>query len=64
MLVGQVIVNTGGGKTVTVKLQLACPPQTSVALQLTRVVPIGKVLPLGGTQFVVYGGQPPLTSTV
>jgi hypothetical protein len=33
-------------------------------VQLTVVVPIGKVLPLGGTQLVVYGGQPPLTATV
>ena len=61
---GQVMLNGGGGNTVTVKLQLLDRPQESVALQLTLVVPIGNTLPLGGTQLVVIGGQPPLTGTV
>ena len=51
------------GFTVTVKLQALDWPQESLALQLTVVMPIGKVLPLGGKQLVVIGGQPPLTVT-
>ena len=54
----------GGGNTVTVKLQLLDRPQESVALQLTVVMPFENTLPLGGTQLVVIGGQPPLTLTV
>ena len=37
-----------GGFTVTVKLQLVWSPQLSLALVYTVVVPIEKVLPLGG----------------
>ena len=50
-----------GGLTVTVKLQFVLLPQPSVAVHVTVVVPMGKVLPLGGVQ-VRYGGgvQPPL----
>jgi hypothetical protein len=33
----------GGGVTVTLKLQFATVPQVSVAVQLTVVVPMGKV---------------------
>jgi hypothetical protein len=44
-----------------VKLQQLDWPQESVAQQLTVVVPLGNVLPLGGTQLVVIGGNPPLT---
>ena len=36
------------GFTVTVKLQLVWSPQLSLALVYTVVVPIEKVLPLGG----------------
>ena len=61
ILLGQVMLNAGGDDTVTVKLLLADWPQASVALQLTLVVPIGKLVPLGGTQLVVIGGKPPLT---
>jgi len=64
MLLGQMMLNGGGDDTVTVKLQVLDWPQESMALQLTVVVPIGKTLPLCGTQLVVYGGQPPLTVTV
>jgi hypothetical protein len=64
MLLGQVMLNGGGGNTVTVKLQLLDRPQESVALQLTLVVPIGNTLPLDGAQLVMIGGQPPLTVTV
>jgi hypothetical protein len=63
MLDGQVIAN--GGYTVTVKLQLVESPHVSLALQVTVVVPIGKVLPLGGLQTSVGGGlQPPLAVLV
>ena len=49
-----------GGLTVTVKLQLVLLPQASLAVQVTTVVPIGKVLPLGGLQVTDGGGlQPP-----
>ena len=46
--------------TVTVKEQFAECPQLSLAVQVTVVMPIGKVLPLGGLQVTVGGGlQPP-----
>ncbi len=51
----------GGRSTVTTKPQLVEPPQVSLAVQVTGVVPIGKVLPLGGLQTRLGGGlQPPL----
>jgi len=56
----------GGGLvwlTVTVNEQLV-EPQESVALQVTVVVPTGKVLPLGGVQLRVGGLQPLLTVLV
>ena len=53
-----------GGSTVTVKLQVAVWPQASLAVQVTVVVPTGKVLPLGGLQVTVTGGQPPLAELV
>jgi hypothetical protein len=50
-----------GGLTVMVKLQLVTCPQVSEAVQVTMVVPMGKVLPLGGVQLSVGGGEhPPL----
>jgi hypothetical protein len=50
----------GGRNTVTVKLQLVLWPQPSLAMHETLVVPIGKVLPLGGLQLRNGGGvQPP-----
>ena len=39
-----------GGRTVTVKEQVAMPPQLLVAVQMTVVVPSGKALPEGGAQ--------------
>jgi hypothetical protein len=61
MLVEQVRTIGGqvGGLTVTVKLQLVEWPQESVAVQVTVVVPNGKVLPLGGLQNRLSGAQPP-----
>jgi hypothetical protein len=54
-----------GGLTVMVKLQLVLPPQLSLAVQVTVVVPTGKVLPLGGLQVTVGGGlHPPLAELV
>src|SRR5690349_8330543 len=55
--------STMGGQvppvTVTVKLQLVELPQLSCAVQKTGVVPIGKLLPLGGLQTTVVVPQPP-----
>ena len=49
----------------TVKLQLVVLPQLSLAVLITVVVPIGKVLPLGGTAVTKGGGlQPPLAMTL
>ncbi len=49
MLAGQLI--TGGwlSTTVTVKVQVEVLPLASVAVLVTTVTPIGKVLPLAGT---------------
>jgi hypothetical protein len=44
-------------KTLTVKLQLAVLPEVSVAVQVTVVVPAGKIEPDGGTQATVTPGQ-------
>ena len=52
------------GLTVMVKLQSAPWPHASVAAQITVFVPIGNVLPLGGLQLTVTGGQPPLVEMV
>ena len=55
----------GVGFTVTVKLQLVLWPQVSLAVAETVVVPIGKVLPLGGLALTNGGGeQPPLAEMV
>ena len=50
-----------GGFTVTVNSQVTACPHESLAMQVTTVVPIGKVLPLGGLQTAVTGQQPGLT---
>jgi hypothetical protein len=42
------------------KLQFVKPPQVSLALQVTVVVPTGNVLPLGGLHTTVGGLQPPV----
>ena len=50
-----------GGLTVTVKLHSAIWPQMLLAVQITVVGPIGKVLPLGGLHTTVGArSQPPL----
>ena len=48
----------------TVKLQLVELPQVSLAVEITVVVPTGKLLPLGGLATMVAGLQPPLAVTV
>lgn len=42
----------GGGVTITLKLHTAMPPQLLVAVQVTAVVPIGKILPDGGEYII------------
>lgn len=49
-------------KTETVKVQEAVLPEVSVAVQVTVVVPTGRVEPDGGTQTAVAPGQ--LSETV
>src|ERR1051325_6379120 len=48
-----------GWRTVTVNVQVALWPQLSLAVHVTVVVPMGKVLPLGGLHTTVTGAQPP-----
>jgi hypothetical protein len=55
MLDGQVIVHASA--TVTVKLHDAMLPLVSVAVQLTVVVPTGKVEPEAGLHTTVVPGQ-------
>ena len=43
--------------TVTVKLHVPVLPEVSVAVQLTVVVPTGKLVPLTGLQAMVEPGQ-------
>jgi len=47
--------------TVTLKLQLLVLPATSVAVQVTGVVPVPKFEPEGGLQLTVAPGQLSLT---
>jgi len=60
MFVGQVS-TTGTLVTVMENMQPAKLVHESVALQLTGVVPIGNVLPLGGLQMTDGVVQPPET---
>jgi hypothetical protein len=57
MLPGQVMSGGSVSLTVTVKLQLAVLSDASVAVQITGVVPLAKVEPLGGLQLVLTPGQ-------
>jgi hypothetical protein len=50
MSAGQVTARAPAATTVTLKEQVAWLPEASVAVQLTVVVPIGKVEPEGGLQ--------------
>jgi hypothetical protein len=60
MFVEQVSTIGGQGLTVTVKLHVWLLPQASLAVQVTVLVPGGKVLPLGGLQVTFTGEQPPV----
>jgi hypothetical protein len=57
MLAGQVTVGFSLSLTVTVKEQLAVLPEASVAVQLTVVVPFGKLEPDGGVHTTPTPGQ-------
>ena len=57
MFAGQVIVGFSASFTVTVKVQSAWLPDASVAVQVTVVVPFGKVEPDGGLQLTVAPAQ-------
>jgi hypothetical protein len=49
---------------VTVKLQVFVCPHRSLAVTLTVLVPIGKMLPLGGVADTVGELQPPAAATL
>ena len=53
-----------GEFTITVKEQFTDWPQVSLAIHVTRLVPTGKVLPLGGLQANNGVVQPPLAELV
>ena len=57
MFEGHATVGFSVSLTVTVKLHVAVFPDASVAVQLTVVVPIGKVEPDAGEQTTVTPGQ-------
>src|SRR5258706_8581100 len=57
MLAGQRMVGNSWSSTVTVKVQALVLPLASVAVQVTVVTPLLKLLPLAGTQLTVAPGQ-------
>ncbi len=57
MFAGQVMVGGCVSLTVTVKVQVAVLPLMSVAVQVTFVVPLGKLEPLAGAQTAVRPEQ-------
>jgi hypothetical protein len=61
MFAGQVMPGGSVSLTVTVKLALPCFPVSSVAVQLTVVVPLGSTLPDEGVQLTVMMPQPLIT---
>src|SRR5687767_531656 len=61
IFIGQVIVGAWVSLTVTEKLQVAWLPPTSVAVQVTWVVPTGKNEPEDGEQVAVAPGVLSLT---
>jgi len=54
----KVVRGSGGGATLTLKVQLAVNPRASLALHAMRVVPIGKAVPAGEHE-TVTGSTPP-----
>src|SRR5213594_1213108 len=57
MFAGQVTFGFSVSLTVTVKTQLSVFPEASVAVQVTAVVPFGKLEPEGGVEVRVTPGQ-------
>ena len=57
MLAGQAMTGFSVSLTVTVNVQLAVLLDASVAVQVTVVVPVGKVEPDAGEQLAVDPGQ-------
>ena len=57
MLAGQTTTGGSVSLTVTVKLQVLVLPAASVAVQVTGVVPVPKLEPVGGLQLTVTPGQ-------
>jgi len=57
MLAGHVITGFSVSLTVTLKLQVAMLPESSVAVQVTKLVPLANVEPLAGLHAVVTPGQ-------
>ena len=57
MFDGQVKVGSSLSLTVTVKVQALVLPLASVAVQVTVVTPLLKLLPVAGTQATVEPGQ-------
>jgi len=64
MLAGQTIIGGSVSLTVTVKLQVLVLPAASVAVQVTGVVPVPKLEPVGGLQLTVTPGQLSLAAGV
>jgi len=53
MLAGQTMDGFSTSLTVTVKLQVDVLPESSVAVEVTLVVPTGKAVPEGGSLLIV-----------
>ena len=64
MSAGQVMTGFSVSLTVTVNEQLSVLPDASVAVQVTGVLPTGKVEPDGDEQLVVTPGQLSFAVTV
>jgi hypothetical protein len=54
---GQLICGGCGSEMITLKVHVLLLPQRSKATQLTRLVPAGKVEPLGGLQLTLVSPQ-------
>ncbi len=54
--------SSGGGGTVTWKVQLAVAAAASVAVQVTGVVPTAKACPEPGAHAIAIGRRPPLVA--
>ena len=61
-LAGEVMMTGGAITTAMAKVQVAVRLHASLAVQVTVVVPTGKVEPEGGLHTKVTGGQPPVVA--